>query len=216
MCFLKKHSHQNHKWTASGEVWCCWTNRDHFGDEHKPCTAREHSPWIAKLQGSLEKANSFSDPQGGNDSERRDSYPGPTIFPGEQTFSVKHCSIGWGSPVTDLSREPNLLPGFWQNEIAWEKAFILQMLGPSSSQLLAAVEDFVCPLRARQVHWPAFVLFLTIFSFSEVMRRYTASFKNSTVALRTHTLHSFSKGWNPAPSSRQLYLEVSAQAYRHI
>lgn len=104
MCFLKKHSHQNHKWTASGEVWCCWTNRDHFVDEHKPSTAREHSSWKAKLQGSLEKANSFCNPQGGNDSERRDSYPGPTIFPGEQTFSVKHCSTGGGSPVTDLSR----------------------------------------------------------------------------------------------------------------
>lgn len=71
----KNHSHQNHKWTASGEVWCCWTNRDHFGDEHKPSTARVHSPWKARLQGSLEKANSFCHPQGGNDSERRDSYP---------------------------------------------------------------------------------------------------------------------------------------------
>lgn len=33
MCFLKKHSHQNHKWTVRRGVRCCWTNQDPFGEE---------------------------------------------------------------------------------------------------------------------------------------------------------------------------------------
>lgn len=48
--------------------------------------------------------------------------------------------------------EPNLLSGFGQNETDREKAFILEMLSPSSSQPPAPVEDFFCSLRARRVH----------------------------------------------------------------
>lgn len=49
-------------------------------------------------------------------------------------------------------KEPNLLPCFWQNEIAREKEFILKMLSPSASQLPAPVEDFFCSLGEGRVH----------------------------------------------------------------
>lgn len=67
MCFLKKHSHQNHKWTVSGEVRCCWTSEDPFGEEHSnplpKCICHKKPKW----NGSLMRTNILCNPQGGND-----------------------------------------------------------------------------------------------------------------------------------------------------
>lgn len=66
--FPEKHSHQNCKWTVSGEVRCCWTNEDPFGEEHSnplpKCTCHKTPHW----NGSLKKTNILCNPQGGNDS----------------------------------------------------------------------------------------------------------------------------------------------------
>lgn len=70
MCFLKKHSHQNHKWTVSGEVRCCWTNEDPFGEEHSEPLPKHTCHKKPNSNGSLIKTNVLCNPQGGNDYKR--------------------------------------------------------------------------------------------------------------------------------------------------